>query len=56
MTTHIIMNATSHESRVVCIRENLFEIIKIAMANKQDHNPHSAPLTDAEGKTSPSFS
>jgi hypothetical protein len=54
ITTHMSTKPTNQERKVVWIKVNFLERIKIAMANNSDHKPQMAPLTGAEGNTIPS--
>ncbi len=56
MTNHIIPNPANHEIRAVWSRENFLDRMKITMAKKNDHTPHTAPFTGSDGKTIPRFS
>jgi hypothetical protein len=55
-TTHIKTNPTNQVIKVVCIRLNFLEIMKIAMANRKDHSPQMAPLIGSDGNTMPILS
>jgi hypothetical protein len=53
ITTHIKTKPTSQESKVVSVKENFLEIIKIEIANSKDHNHQTAPLIGSDGNTNP---
>jgi hypothetical protein len=55
-TNHIRTKATNHERKVVCNKENFFEIIKMAMAKHKDQTPQTAPFMGSAGKTIPRLS
>lgn len=55
ITTHIKTKPTNQDKKAVFNKLNFFEIMKIAIANNNDHNPQIAPLIGSDGKTMPSF-